>query len=345
MMRRISLFYKIYFIIIGVFVLLLTAGLIILGCFLSAYEKSLPENAAGSVIKQINEGTFDYGTVILSQFDSADDVKELVTSAEGELRAVKPAASSDGEYIIKSGDKRLLKVKLEKAQEKGSFGLKGYSVASVEAISGGKKLTVRAPENYKVSVNGIELTADEISNAEVADEAAEFLPSGVTTVKYVDYTVTSPIALRSVTVSNGNERDDVTFDSEKNMYIARPFNDKELEEQYSAYCLEAVRKYALYLQEKGGFNSVAPYLETDSPFYKKARNVDAGWVRKHSGYDFENESATQFYAYDANTFSCHVTLTLVMHATGKEDYRDEIDMTLYLRKSGGKYKIYNSMTK
>ena len=344
-MKRISLFYKIYFIVIGVFALLLTAGLIVLGNFLSAYEKSLPESAAETVISEIKDGSFDLDSVVRSKFDTVDDIKELVASAGDNLRALKPATSTAGnEYIIKSGDTRLFKVMLEQNQDKGSFGLKGYKVASVSLLSSGRKITVRAPKQYTVSVNGTVLGEEDISNAEVADEAAQFLPAGIVTIEYVDYTVQAPMSLRAVTASDGEKSEDIAFDAQKNLYMVHPFNDEKLQAKYGDYCLEAVKKYALYLQEKGGFNSVAPYLETDSPFYKKARNVDAGWVRKHSGYDFENESVTQFYAYDNNTFSCRVKLTLVMHATGKEDYRDEIDMTIYLRKSGGKYKIYNSMT-
>ncbi len=76
-MKRISLFYKIYFIVIGAFALLLTAGLIVLGSFLSAYEKSLPESAAETVISEIKDGSFDLDSVVRSKFDTVDDIKSL----------------------------------------------------------------------------------------------------------------------------------------------------------------------------------------------------------------------------------------------------------------------------
>ena len=205
-MKRISLFYKIYFIVIGVFALLLTAGLIVLGNFLSAYEKSLPESAAEMVISEIKDGSFDLDSVVRSKFDTVDDIKELVASAGDNLRAVKPATSTDGnEYIIKSGDTRLFKVMLEQNQDKGSFGLKGYKVASVSLLSSGRKITVMAPKQYTVSVNGTVLGEEDISNAEVADEAAQFLPAGIVTIEYVDYTVQAPMSLRAVTASDGEK--------------------------------------------------------------------------------------------------------------------------------------------
>ena len=62
-------------------------------------------------------------------------------------------------------------------------------------------------------------------------------------------------------------------------------------------------------------------------------------------YHFENESTGNYYAYDDNTFSCTAQLTQVMCKKGSKDYRENINVTLYLRRDGdGGYMIYDLQT-
>jgi hypothetical protein len=87
--------------------------------------------------------------------------------------------------------------------------------------------------------------------------------------------------------------------------------------------------------------NVKEYFDPSSKLYNSIRTSETSFVIDHSGYRFENESASEFYAYDENTFSCRVSFTQVLTKKGKPDYKDNIDMTVYLRKVGDKFLIYD----
>lgn len=344
-MKKKSIFYTIYFSLIGLFAVMLTIGIVVLWNFLSAYESSLPLLSAESVLKSIEDETFDYSKVQGSKFDSKDDIKQYILNQEGELKVFKPSVLVDeNTYVLKAGSTKLLNIKVKESGKKGKFGLSFYEVESVSLATASDTVTVHAPECYTVSVNGVALSDADITNRDVKGGETKFLPQDLPYIKVVEYKVAKPLSVNSVTVSDGNKSSDVSFDSTSGVYTAELFNDESLANRYNDYVIKAIEYYALCMQEQGALSNLSPYVLSGSPFYKKAVSViDSTRVREHSGYEFENRSATDFYAHSDDIFSCRVKLTLVMHATGKEDYRDKIDLILYLKKSGNGYKIYDSV--
>jgi len=75
--------------------------------------------------------------------------------------------------------------------------------------------------------------------------------------------------------------------------------------------------------------------------YVNLRTSETYFVIDHSSYAFEDVKTSEFYAYDENTFSCRVSFTHVLKRYGSKDYRDYIDMTLYLHRIGDTYRIYD----
>lgn len=65
----------------------------------------------------------------------------------------------------------------------------------------------------------------------------------------------------------------------------------------------------------------------------------------YDSYHFEDQLTENYYAYDENTFSCTVQMTQVMCKRGSKDYRENINVTLYLRRGdSGEYMIYDLTT-
>lgn len=346
-MRKLSLFSKILFGAISLFLVLLIAFLCVLWNWLSAYEVSLSKNIAAAVVKDIESGSLDIKAVKKTDFDLDADIKAYFENFKGkEIGVFKTAGSTeaDNTFVLKADDEHIATVFVKENGEKGSFGFTQFQLESITIPSKTETFTIKAPKSYKVLVNGIEVGSKYISNEASADPLAAFLPKDVEPVQYVEYTVSKPIIFHGVSVSDGKKTEQVTLNENEAVYAVKPFSQNELASAHTDFIFTAMKAYSYYLFEKKDFSTVTPYLEHGSPFYKKSATIDNNWVRGHSGCKFQNETFTDFYKYDENTIACHFKMDVVMKRWGKGEYTDKIDMTLILRNKGNGYKIYNSMS-
>ena len=136
----------------------------------------------------------------------------------------------------------------------------------------------------------------------------------------------------------------VDYDEESRTYTCGLVYSDAMAEEYSDFVINAMEKYAAYVQasKNVGLSDVKGYFDTDSNAY--ADVVAAGgsrWmVRQWSGIDFENVSVGEFYVHTPEVFSCHISLTQLLHNEGREDFVDIIDMYVFLHRTEKGYKIY-----
>ena len=66
------------------------------------------------------------------------------------------------------------------------------------------------------------------------------------------------------------------------------------------------------------------------------------FVWKHSGYEFTDESVSEFFRYDPNTVSVRIAFTHILHRAGSADYKDKTDITYFAHKTrdDGDYLIF-----
>lgn len=345
-MRKLSLFTKIYLGVISAFLCSLLVFLSILWNWLAAYEVSLSKNIAADVVKSIENGSFDIGSVKTTEFDLADDIKAYFDKFKNtEVGVFKVSDQNDeNTFVLKSGEERIATVYIKENGKKGKFGFSQFELEAVAIDSKTETISIKAPKDYKVMVNGVEVGNKYISNENSADPLSSILPSDVAPVQYVEYTVQKPMIFHGVSVSFGDKTENIVLNEGEKVYNAKPFSQTELKSVHSEFILKSMKAYSYYIFEKADFSTVTPYLEKSSPFYKKSATIDNNWVRGHSGCKFQNETFSDFYKYDENTIACHFKMDVVMNRWGKGEYRDKIDMTLILRNKGNGYKIYNSMS-
>ena len=136
----------------------------------------------------------------------------------------------------------------------------------------------------------------------------------------------------------------MAHDVAEGVYKADVKYDDLLMETYKNYCLNAATAYAKYMTNDGSFEELSYYLDKSKPIYKKIKGVDLNWVPAHTGNEITNASASEFYRYSEDIFSCRVNLTVVLSRPDYSDHKENIDVIFYLLKSGERYLIYDIVT-
>ena len=357
-----------------VFVLLLAVlavALVILYRFLAAYETSQPIHEAQALFDRVFTGE-DYAEAIrLSGFEPGpfedvsvvnDSLKEWgegkdlvfyqVRSEEGKARynvifadPVKDETDADGALSHRSASMKIATMTFRQTDEKDlGFGFKGWEYESLELeLAGNGSVTVTVPRGSALTVNGREVPETCLVSSEDSPYNA-FLPEGVSGIVWDKYRVEGLFHPAEVACV---DKDGVamTLAEEEDGAVTAQLNYREdLQQSYADFVRQGMEAYAAFIQADGGIAAVRKYFDTNSLFYRNTARNPQQWVIDHNGYHFENESVTQFYAYDENTISCKVDMVQVLTKSRSEDYRDHMVMTVFLRKVNGNFRIYDRMT-
>lgn len=347
-----SLYAKVYTITVSVFVAILVLGLIILWAYLKDYESSQAKYVAEDFFNKISSSssvtdTLEKYGLSVTEFEDKDDVSAAYTkiTADKELTCSKATSSVDKQlrYVIKADDKTIADFYLKKSDKKSFFGNYQYEVASFNLNSSNTaSVVIDAPKSCTVYINGKTVSADYITNKSLEPACAKHLPDGVSAPAYVEYTIKGLFSTPEVTVKYKDGKDaEAELDSNSKTYTVKLENDETLSKTYSDYAIKFAQTYAAYMQDDASMSAVNKYLVSGTDLYESVRTASTHWVTDHSGYAFKNTKAYDFYAYDENTFSCSVSFTQVLHMTGKDDYTDTFDYTIYFKKSVGKYLVYD----
>lgn len=347
--KSFPLFYAIYFGVLFVAVIAVVVGLGWLRGYLAEYESAQPIHIAEQVFDMYFKSR-DF-ELLVQKTDTSDRLEAPAAVAEylhsqydtAELtyNSVTSDDSDSVKYIVKTGDYKIASFTLKKSGEKTRRGFDYYEPDKFEIFyAADKNCTVFAPEMSDVFVNDIALSEKYLTERDIVLDS-EKVPEGLAAVKYKKYRVTGLINDPTVRVSTDGLENDIEYVPETRTYTAGLPNDAALETEYSNFVLKAVEEYAKYMQSDSNWGAVKPYFDPSTDLYTSVRTVEQYFVIDHDGYRFEDEYVGQFYPYDENTFSCRVTVWHVLENHGQPDFRDKISMTVYLRRVGNKFLIFD----
>ncbi len=350
--RNFPVFWCIYGALVVIALIAIQIAMGQLNVYLARYEASQPKHAANEVF-EANFADFD-PIAYLERFDDsifgletrenvAAYLSEKTKGTEFSYYSVSSSESGVYKYAVKSDNVKIAEFTLVECD--GEDGFKSYKEGEFSIyFAANEDVEVTVPRGSVVTLNGKNLDESYIIENDIPDEHNAFLFDGVAGVYYTKYKVgglvASPkieaklkdVALSLVETDNGYE-------------AVREYNEA-LKAEHSEYVLSALQNYATYIQGRysdGGVSlgSVISYFDPTSKVYATVKNVSNKYVNSYDSYEFRNEKADEFIQYDENTFSCRVSFSQVLHLKGAEDYIDNIDYTLYLRKVGDKFLIYD----
>lgn len=354
-MKKRSVFYPIYFAVTGLVLLAMIVGAFVLRDMIASYEASQPIHPAEDLFTNYFLSKNFEGAVGLSDngetpFESASDIAAALSAeAEGKELSFYSVSQSENEakYAIIAGNEgetptKLATMTFRRGEKDAGWGMKLFQFDSLHLdLKGKKTVRVSLPSDSVLLCNGKEVSRDFIASEEPSPVNA-FLPEGVPGITLAVYELSSLYAEPNLRATDaGGLPQKISYDEESASFCAETNYSEELKAEYADYVLAGAKAYAAYMQNDGNLGTVRRYFDPSSDFYREVRTTPTVFVWDHTGYTFENEVIDQFYAYDENTFSCHVSFTHILTKSGSQNYTDKLDMTLFLRKINGEFKIYD----
>jgi len=350
--RQFPVFYAVYFTLILLFLVSLAVCMQIVTLYLADYESSLPEYEAERVFEKYYCGEnldalIEEANPVVNPFESKEILRQYLQSyvrgKDLSYTEISTGLDSTRKYIVKANDIKISAFTLIPSRNTSEKGFTLYEPDSFELYSRGtESVTITAPLGYTVTVNEIPLDPSYRTGNEKEHLSCAHMPEGVPGIIYAEYEVTGLYAPpSSVCVLAPDGRLCSLEQTENGAYFADFLYSDTLQAEHSEYVVAAAQALAAYMQNDGKFSAAAAYVDPDSELYVNLRTSETYFVIDHSSYAFEDVKTSEFYAYDENTFSCRVSFTHVLKRYGSKDYRDYIDMTLYLHRIGDTYRIYD----
>lgn len=351
-MKNKPLFYKIYFSVIAVFLVLLIAGLFVLYSVLGVFEAAQPTGLMDKIVTEYLQkgdlsGAIEEFDIPLSAYENKNIVNDVFKKIVGdkELSIASSGKKRDGYnevYNIKAGDNNLLTFYLKKAEKSGKYGIKGYVVGIAELDSSiCKNYEIHVPSDIKLMINGIEVKKeDRIDNALPKILTDKIVDKNVTTLQTVKLVnlISDKIEVKAYK-ADGSE---VAVTDNNGVYtIAQGMEAAELD-ALKNHALNASQGYAKFMQEDASLGSISYMFDTSTEFYNYVRKTEL-WVWTHTGYDFEDISFSEAHKYTDNLYSCRVKFTHILKL-GQRTYKDYFDKYVYVEKVGNSLKVIDMQT-
>ncbi|MBR3836850.1 MAG: hypothetical protein IKJ74_01780 [Clostridia bacterium] len=368
--RSFPIFWCIYALLLIAFVAFLYWGAGELKAYLTAFENSQPIHLAESVFQEYFTGdslvpaleksgyepgeyeSLEAPAAVLKAMQEGKDISYYSASVLGdEVRynvvltdQVQESETETNDEIKVQGipSTKLATIYLNKREEADEYGFRGYEFTKLEMfVKPEKSVKVTAPSTSKLTINGKDVTADHVIG-EQAHEFNAFLPQGVEGITLLTYEVTGLYEEPTLALVDRNGMEQTLVQDEKTGAFDAKLNyDSALQEQQADRILTGMKEFAKHMQNDGGIGPVSRYFDTSSMFYRNIAYNLSQFVWDHNGYEFRNEVVENFYAFDENTFCCHVAFDHVLKLYGREDYVDSIDMIIFAKKKGNNFYIYD----
>lgn len=322
--------------------------------YLEDYELSLPKYTVENIFETyFKDPDFDElmkkSPCETNDFTTEEDYKEYFESLTNgkEITYVYVAGTDKKKVNVKADGEKFASFTIKKSSEKSENGFELYELDTITLHSKTQyDVKFRIPFNCKAEVNGVILDEKYMTNTGITDDKRENIPEGTYKFSYDEYEVKNLLSQPEVFVYDRyGEKVTPLYNGEEKIYTLDFEYDESLKEQYTDLVIKATENYAARMQNAVSMSAVKKYFELGTELYTSIKENPASFVWDYDSYHFENEETGNFYAYDENTFSCSVKMTQVMRKSGAKDYREDINVTLYLRcGDDGKYMIYDLAT-
>ncbi len=309
-----------------IFSAILVAALICLWFFLSSFEKSRPEHYAQAIIRNIEDGKYEdlhlvtadglslddgslmadkktIGNIIKSKIDASDTSYRRLSSESDENKNV---------YLVKTGDEKLLKVELVKADKKFIFGFSDWKEKETVLLSPDlqpKLLKAQIPTSSKLYVNGNEVPETFITEAageiELLNRLREWGIIGEQP-KVTTFSISGIWENPEVTYAyeGGNPTACVL---ENNLYSGGFEADQDFIDEVYGRVIDCMEPYAYYFSGDAGRGAIANIMLDNSPAYDNATSADVSWMQEHSDVQITEKKAENFKHYSEGVFSCDIS--------------------------------------
>ena len=349
-----AIFYTVYFLLIiaicgGIFFI----NNFLLQDFLIEFEASEPEAKSKEVFQLLfADPDWSYLYEKSGMEDTTYEGKDAYVSymenlvGDSELSYVKTSAGLSGghKYFVQLDDVRLGHYILKDSTE-GIAKIPDWQLSEVELyVTREKSVQVQKLEGCTVYVNGVPI--DDSHTIRISSTVADdYLPSGTTGLRICTQKIDGLLCDPEITVTNQNgESVEVTWNEEKGMYVQQ-FSVVSMGPQEKERILAAAETYAKYMIEEATWNQLGQYFLSSSDIYKTIVRMEL-WMQGNNGYNFSNQTISEYTRYTDDLFSARVSLSLNVTRTNGTVKEYKLDTTLFFEmQSNGKWMVYDMTNK
>lgn len=360
-----SPFWQTYLKVICAGLFLIFIGALILSSYLNAFEKSQSIYTAkesfahyfekGKYEKALQEAgyraeeTEDIKTV-------AKALKEAAKTKVFDLCAVKTEDGIATYHVVLTapiyvkeaqgkenvgGDIKVAQMRFQKTRDKNFWGFESWEFLDMKFFFHGElSITCAIPSSYTLFANGTRITPDKITGQE-EHPWNNHLPEGKDGISLNIYHLSEFFLEPDLSCQNEKGENVTLVKNEKEDRWEAVPSYEEVDESLKTRLIEGMKEYAKYNQKDVSLSALSPYFDPNGPFYEEITKNPYMKVWEHDNSQFKNEVIEKFYFFDQNTLCCHISFDQVLKKKGREDYIDSLDMTVFARKEGGTWLIYD----
>ena len=127
------------------------------------------------------------------------------------------------------------------------------------------------------------------------------------------------------------------------LFVQEFVSDIDLEKQFKERAIAAAKTYSRFMTFTTTIRELQRYFESGTHIYQMIRTSEVYFYTPHRDNWFENENATEFFERENETFSCRVTFDNCLRRATNEQFRFPLDITLFFRKIGSQFMVYDMM--
>lgn len=320
------IFYTLYFMFILVFFVATFVGLLWLRGWLEDYELAQPTAKAEQVFTQLFtdpdwDALYDASGVQDTAFEGKEEfvayMNEKIGSSQLAYLETSAGLSGGKKYLVRLGSEKVASFTLVDKNNVGDTTLDNlnklpdWQLGAVEVFfSRDCSYQIVKMNGHTAYVNDVPL--DDDYTIQIATTIAEnYLPEGTTGVSMCTQEVSGLVTLPVVTVfdDKGNQME-VTYDEAARTFTERTESNTITPEEQEAVLNAARTECKWMIKEVTDRGTVAKYFDSSCTPYSNIVKTTELWMQSHMGYEFVDESVTDYCRYTDELFSVRVSLTL-----------------------------------
>lgn len=326
---------------------------------LAAYEASQPKYYAEDLFTEHFLDP-DFAALValagvpdnVSPLESADSFAAELEARHGDkpMTYAATTAGADGSlrFLVKAGEEKIgiFSMREVKGDPDDILDFSTWELGEVELyIRPTERVKITAQTGSAVYVNGRLLDDSYLTVTDIKTDTCDHMPKnveGVEGITFCTYEADALLRAPIVSVKTPQGKDaPLKLDPETGAWTAEIVYDDVLAAEQSANIIKVAQNYAAFVMRDAYFNSFSAAFDQTTDLYQTIREVPTSFVWAHNGFEFRDVSATEFYAYSPDVFSCRIRFVHVLHRTNREDYTEQFDVTFYLHRVNGTFLIYD----
>lgn len=351
-----GIFWKIYWVLVLLFVLIIIGIWYVLYDFLAVYESAQPIHKMESVMTMFTENKVDQilrYTVADYSVQKSEDVKTYIHNLlEGKELTFAKSYGVDTDnfpvFSVRDENGEICKVYLKAKTQRGRYNSKEWELDRIEnLVHRLEPIEIIAPEGYIVKVDGevldetfeVDTTEiNELDNWSYIKAYSDYItfPSIVTyrveeLYLQPEITCTTPDGLTTVERMEGTA--EYTYQYEGIYY-------EQIDEKIAEKVKNFAKKYVNYVTNDEEASEVLKYVLPNTPMYTRMQAIEKTnvWTPKHSAVEFSDMEILEYKTYGDRFFTCKLHFTyMIPYMMGNSEY--DTMLHFYYVKDHGEWKI------